>query len=1637
MNYAKSILQNILSLRFEQITGGLYTSDFDDIEISYTNRSLLIKNLLLMPYNQDNKESDTPQVNGEQDVLSLFIPEIRISGINLRKAYFQNKLEIGSILLEKPDIKLNINFDDSSGNNSLSISKNLQDILPAGMEQLSVRTVRINDGVIKLQAKKNNEENHIQISPFQFELSNFLAGSGTGKSNDEIFSAEEFFMEADSITGFLAAKKYRLNVESLKISSADSSAFARNIRLTPLKSTEEFAQDSSLSNIYRVDFPRVYIYGLSLIDFFEHRDLIAGEVTILNPSLELINLRSLDPGQKESFKLENLYPVIDKVLRSVKVENLTLRNGEVQIYVNRDGLQEKLASGIQLANIRNFVLDSAAGKNEQKILYSDRINFTLNNYSLRLSDNLHLLQAKELFFSSDKSEIRALDFLIKPDTINKSSDNSRIMFSASVPSIRLNGADMLKAYNENILEIDSIRLQQPSFTLLRQDKKATPTLSGAGKGFKEEDLYALIEDYLYSLSIDKISLQKGMINIKNNKRKDTEAFITNIRKASLWKFRLDSASAYEMNKLFYANDFELEIENYNHLLPDDLHRITANEIGISTLKDNIYISDLKIVAEGNQYPYPELQLSNAKTLLNLHVPLLELEEVDILKAYLQKHLEVGSVRIPSPAIQLGTLLESGTSERTDIIKSSAIYDLMSGFLEVIKVQKLLLQDGRLDLAFYAKQAPLIVSGRRTEIQVDNFRFDSLTSSNPKRLFFADNVKVKAEDYSTYLPDGIHVISAKNLYASTEEQNIMAEEVTVKTAESFYNEEELLKKQGQKGYFNLILPKINLTGINFDSAYYLEHLKIDSVLAQKPEVRYTFVINSDGNEKDKKKKKVNLQPTGFYQAISPYFEALEINSLVMENGMFSAVQLENGNYIESTLLQGINLQMDKYLADSISAFDSERFLFADDIRIQIDRYQQELLDKIHTLSARNLELSTALRQVKAHEIRLKPDSKKLQQFSTLISTSYKNRYNIHLPELEINGIGFNEVYSNGKLEIDELLLQYPEIQIRHHTQEPDRQEKAANKQSLVNYDFYELIRGNLQSLEINNARVINGQGMYTRVSAMNTSFRIKTDRFDSHIKNFKIGEKHKNKDKLFNADDVSISLTGFERKLPDSLHIFNIDELNISTRENKIEFRGAQLQPRNDIQLISQLKSKGVDKLFYIKIPFGKFSGLDSQLIEKDSLIFQSILIKNAGVNIYHYPHFSQTQSTKKEESIHWSEPLLKNLNIVQSQAIQLEEAKLTFTTISEEQDSSSFYIGNIDGVVANFKIDSVEIKKRNRIFFSDRIQGRIKDYSAKLDNGLYMFKINSILLDTRDGNIMADSVSLTPLADRKTFANIKGYETDQFTLRNRSLKIIKLDYKALLDGNFFADSLLLDGFALHVYRDKRQPYPQNHFPEMPQEIIRKLDSKVMLLGMAIRNGYIGYEEQARGARGTGFIDLTNLNIISDTISNDPTLLAQGLTTNIRMECLLMGTGHLEAFFKIPLGDSLNSHTFYGRLDEMSLSDFNPILEKSVSIKIRSGHAHQINFYVEADKHLAKGNMDFKYSDLKVALVNKRTGKTGGPVKEIGSLLANWLVVNTNNTGEEDKPFKKGEIRFERDNRRSTVNYWVKTLVNGFKSSIGL
>ena len=272
-------------------------------------------------------------------------------------------------------------------------------------------------------------------------------------------------------------------------------------------------------------------------------------------------------------------------------------------------------------------------------------------------------------------------------------------------------------------------------------------------------------------------------------------------------------------------------------------------------------------------------------------------------------------------------------------------------------------------------------------------------------------------------------------------------------------------------------------------------------------------------------------------------------------------------------------------------------------------------------------------------------------------------------------------------------------------------------------------------------------------------------------------------------------------------------------------------------------------------------------------------------------------------------------------------------------------------------------------------------------------------------------------------------------MKNESIILDKVNFLNIINkGALSAKSLNIYNPEISVFRDKRIPFPEWQRRPLPQTTLRELGFTVNIDTINLINGYINYQEHPEKAYSTGEVFFTDLNATILNLTNDSIRTLTYSKTNIEASANVFGKGKVKAAFLFDLKNMDNIHTYGIELDSMDLSEFNRILIPSASVQIASGHNNKIIMNARANETYSYGEMKFYYDDLKIQLLNRETETPKGLGNALGSFFANTFIIKTNNP--RNFFLRKGDIFFERDEKRAIFNYWTKTFLSGVVSSIG-
>ncbi|MEH0156029.1 hypothetical protein V6R21_17915 [Limibacter armeniacum] len=395
--------------------------------------------------------------------------------------------------------------------------------------------------------------------------------------------------------------------------------------------------------------------------------------------------------------------------------------------------------------------------------------------------------------------------------------------------------------------------------------------------------------------------------------------------------------------------------------------------------------------------------------------------------------------------------------------------------------------------------------------------------------------------------------------------------------------------------------------------------------------------------------------------------------------------------------------------------------------------------------------------------------------------------------------------------------------------------------------------------------------------------------------------------------------------------------------------------------------------------------------------------------------------------------------------------KLQSSTNTEKKIKSLYH----DFKIYNINVSGRNLKVNSTLPPSEVMKALVKNIDINVGvnqfmtpDSLYTFGFDSVQLSTKRRNITVDLPYLKPLLDRSEFAPTKGYQTDCIEMNVGQLSFEDLDFNLFAaDSGLVAQSMNVNKLELQDYRDRTIPSKADkQAPKLPVELLKAIPFTVKLDTVKIQDSHIKYEEYTgsfkfRRKKKTieyekvGTFELTDLSGEILNVTNDSAFITKNKVMRLNANAKLMGDAKVFMKCNFLLSDTNNVHTYDIWVEKMDLQKLNPLFEGLAMIRITEGKSKGLFMTVVANNDYAYGNMQFRYSDLHVAVLKEKHKRKEGILKKkkMFSSLANAVI-------DQDNPklfrLRDGQVYFERDKSKFIFNYWAKSILSGILSSTG-
>lgn len=1360
--------------------------------------------------------------------------------------------------------------------------------------------------------------------------------------------------------------------------------------------------------IYEAFIPKLHIDIIEFWSIFFERKLKVIGIEIGSPDIRIVNLNKNKSPKKISFEAGNLYEIISGHLAELKINDFKISNGNLDFKTFQGPDYDNFNIKRVTFEVKNFQVNEESNTRVDKFFYTDDILFEIQDQLLLLKDSIHKVTFDKFYISTLKNELGFENFSLTRRDTTLTNKKTHDHYEVKVPVLRLSGIDFLSAYNNNLLTIDSIQVLGPTINI----KKRSKSVRNEKNRVKLMDILMLYQDYIM---IKHFNLSDAKLIFTDELQEQPKQYSIDRISAYMENIKIDTVPNSIFRYGFAFDKADLVVKDYAATLPDSMNTMKFDEFTVSSNPFEIAIKNLII------QPDPSAASSNNKNRMHAEFPYILVSDFDLYRALNKDTFQIKEVYVQNPNIIISPPSTVNTeSKKLNPGGLFGLYEGLQTYSSLFILDKFNIINGKFELDPPGGATKNKIVLNEINLALENIVVDSSTNTE-NDLFGKAEFSLSLGNSHLGLPVG--TVDFGNIEFATLDERLSINQLNFTLDSTARNQK-----------INASLPELIVKGIDPNQILFENKIDLDSLKFQNLEI-WSDVLGESFIDK-----KMSNNPPRQVPEIT-------INHLIGTNSNIGAKKAGAPAYTFDGLSFNISkLTIDQSLSDNpLNQFDYDKIN-----SISMDHYDFYLTEQQHQIRAENILWNDKISTFSMEKLSLTPYG------------DTNNKFDIKIPRITMSGINLKEVFKGSYYDGDEILIENPEVNLK----------LAAGKQKkLTNLDLGYiplLLRNRYLGAKANAFNIYNAKiNIHQKVGK--DSLIVQAENLNLLTSKFEIDSTTKvTPNHFLFADEVILKGNYISAYHQSNSDFFNINHFYISTKAGDITLDGIYYGTNTKKEQSNKGNVKLTAKKLAIKeLNFYEFTqnqSLDLSELRADNVQFHltpenkdheiiagnlkekafpsdSLLGKHLTKLMENFSFLKKDQKTENESAKKEDDKLskkefpfdtliLKNINI---DRIVVNDSRASIGNSNTEKPA--LVIPDIWFMAEGIKFNPISAQNPNRIFYSDHLTAKISNFNYVLPGNLLAISIDELMLDSNDSSIQAINFALTPLVSKYDFGPAKGYQAAWLEINNKSLSFEKVDFLSLINYQYFmAQTLRVSDFSINIFKDKRIPFPEWQLKPLPQTALRKIKFIFNVNKIILEDGFISYQEHAEKASATGEVFFSDLNATILNLTNDSTITSSQPYAKIGATANIFGKGAIKAEFQFDLMNAKNIHTYGIVVNPFDLTEFNRILVPSASVEISSGYNQKIIMMAKADEDYSYGEMKFYYDDLKITLLNRETETPKGIGNVLGSFFANTFIIKSNNP--RNLFLRKGDIFFERDEKKAIFDYWTKTFLSGVVSSIG-
>lgn len=1137
--YANRIFRETFREMVRRETNGSYDLTFDNINIHYLKQEIEITGFKLFPdtLQPANDSLAVPETNNQ---LTLRIPVFQVKGLDVFKFIRKKELHIRSFFIGQPNIQFVFSRNEDNSSQLIdSLPKQpfhtsqLYGYIRNFLTLVIIRNFEMKDAVAEITDTRTSPGKKFILDNFSLSLYNFLLDSTAHLVPEKFFFTDSLHLQFKNGNSLFTGGKQDIAFQNLDYSSAGKILMVGDLSLKSNPSQAELVSQER----FDVSVPGLKITGLDLRQPLDGR-MKLDEIVLTQPEI------SFYPGMANGGNIpsreemaQRMYNAVSAIFDPLEVGKISVNNAHFAL----DGFKNEYVDNLSLADvsvvIHHLLVDSANYQARSPYFFVDGLVFTLRNQDLYLKPLQQEVTFDSLVFNTLASTLEAGNVVLKA----RKTDAPGINADVKLPFLYIESKSITQDFMNNRLNLKEITLQSPDIRL-RHRRSAI-----AGK--TSDDFFTLeirLQKFLKWLKADAIYLKDATFGFD-----DGEGIFKNQLTAGNINMRMNGFDPGQLRKkdtqpILFSNSVDVQVSDLKIILPDSLHQLHLNSFALNTQDSSIAITGFSMDTltagltgkPGNQGNLPD----------NLDISNIKLAGIDLYNVYRQKKTRIESVRLDSVNLKMSQ--GAGTNDTSPVTDSSKG---LPGFLKDYRVNDFELSNGFFN--FYTIENKPFAEAGNIHLNLQNIRPPENDSVPFSTDLFDLNLK-----YATYfLPDNQHIIETGKIKILSSDSLISIDNLVLKPIN--YN------NIGNNELVRIELPALSTSGTDIIRIFNEKHLVSATVELLNPDVRI-ILVPKPGYEKQ-----LPEFPGGrvINNALTTIFPFFDIHSLKINH---SRIELFGGKTFNSQIisLNDLSVDVDSFYLNDLTPMAKDNFMFASDIRLNIDKPFRLPMNDTLAFNLEKLELSTKTGTLSTEKIFLNI----APQGNNFVEGQFREEINLELESVDLQGLDFYSLATDKKMEVDNIFIRSADLLIRQN-----RPEKKKDASSIGTMNLYKLIAPRLRELRVGEIAVDNTFVKFEEKFGNNINIFDFND-VKANINNLLIDSTNRVfEDKFLYSDHLSFSLKDYLYYTKDSLYSIGAGKMSFNSKNSMLTVDSGFMQPLLDDTMFAKKTGVQTDRMQFV------------------------------------------------------------------------------------------------------------------------------------------------------------------------------------------------------------------------------------------------------------------------------------------------------------------------------------------------------------------------------------------------------------------------------------------------------------------------